>query len=416
MEKEITQRNEIVSVLNNIRLKHLSVAVKEEDSEFSVTGFITKADTNSISLFFEKIPDYIPLKNLKISFDYNRNFYTSENTGVKQLNLPVKNIEIYLPDKFLYHPIRKFTRVDISNSLMLNIKKVVKNPGDGSSGLNIDELPATLRNIYLELQADAPDMKKIVGMVGDELTRYSNRFRINLFKDINTVSPIEKVVNIYKKTFWIGDTDNLNNYLHLGDKYSVIGYEKYFDMVKKTAAPDVLEQIRQNYLSKGISSYAMVPIIVGERVVGVIEVSVPNEPAYKKLTIYEIFYIKGLADILGEIIVKSHGETVKEDSDFTIKDLSIGGILANTKNVYLTHSIKENNIVMVNLKADNKEIDIPSRVVRYHYMPGDNAGLNVAFEFIYDQDSKKTDLTAFIKKYVRYITTSEQKGEMKTSK
>jgi hypothetical protein len=256
-------------------------------------------------------------------------------------------------------------------------------------------------------------MKKIVGMVGDELTRYSNRFRINLFKDLSTLSPIEKVVNIYKKTFWIGDTDNLSNYLHLGDKYSVIGYEKYFDMVKKTAAPDVLEQIRQNYLSKGINSYAMVPIIVGERVVGVIEVSVPNESPFKKLTIYEIFYIKGLADILGEIIVKSHGETIKESSDFKIMDLSVGGILANTKNVYLTHSIKENNIVMVNIKADNKEIDIPSRVVRYHYMPGDNAGLNVAFEFIYDQDSKKNDLTAFIKKYVKYMAGGDQKTEQK---
>lgn len=130
MEKEITQRNEIVALLNNIRLKHLSVSIKEKDKDFMITGFITKADTNSISLFFEQMPEYIPLKNLRISFDYNRNFYTSDDANVKQLNLPVKNIEIYLPEKFFYHPIRKFTRVDISDALMFNIKKVETKPGE----------------------------------------------------------------------------------------------------------------------------------------------------------------------------------------------------------------------------------------------------------------------------------------------
>jgi hypothetical protein len=408
VEKEIIQRNEIVALLNNLRLKHLSVTIMGKNEDFIISGFITKADTNSISIFFEHVPLFMPLKDLVVTFDYNKNFYTSEATSLKQLNLPIKNIEIYLPEKIYYHPIRKFARIDKFNSIQFNIKKIESNMPDASQGINIDELPATLRNIYMELQVESPDIKKIVGMIGEELKRYSNRFRINLFKDIKNLSPIEKVVNTYKKTFWIGDTDNLNNYLHLGDKYSIIGYEKYFDMVKKTSAPEVLEQIRQNYIAKGITSYAMVPIIVGERVVGVIEVSVPTEPVYKKLSIYEIFYIKGLADILGEIIVKSQGITESADVNFKVIDLSVGGILANTKNLYLTHSIKENNIVLVNLKADNKELDIPSRVVRYHYMPGDNAGLNVAFEFIYDEDAKKNDLASIIKKYVK-LTSNQKK-------
>lgn len=407
----MTQRNEIVALLNNIRLKHLTVALREKERKFSTSGFVTKADTNSISIFFEQIPDFVPLKNLKLSFDYNRNFYSSITTNVKQLNIPLKNIEILLPEKLFYHSIRKFTRVDVAEILQFNIKKVESKSQEGNININVDELPATLRNIYLELQVESPDLKKIIGMIGDELSRYTNRFRINLFKDMSNLSPIEKVVNIYKKTFWIGDTDNLNNYLHLGDKYSIIGYEKYFELIKKAMAPDILEQIRQNYISKGIDSYAMVPIIVGERVVGVIEVSVPNDPAYKKLTIYEIFYIKGLADILGEVIVKSQGEVQNANTNFKVVDVSIGGILANTKNIYLTHSIKENNIVLVNLKADDKNLDIPSRVVRYHYMPGENAGLNVAFEFIYDEDSKKNDLSNLIKKYVKYVTITETKKQ-----
>ena len=412
MEKEITQRNEIVAILNNMRLKHLGVSLKEKEKKFNLNGFITRADTNAIAVFFEKIPDLIPLKNLRVCFDYNRNFYASSETTLRMLNVSIKSVEISVPEKIVYHSVRRHARIEVPDEVLLNIKKVETTALEAASNINVDELPATLRSIYLELQVDAPDLKKIIGMIGDELSRYSNRFKINLFKDLNNLTPIEKVVNIYKKTFWIGDTDNLNNYIHLGDKYSIIGYEKYFDMIKKTMSPSTLEQIRQSYISRGINSYAMVPIIVGDRVVGVIEVSIPDDPKFKKLTIYEIFYIKGLADILGEVIVKSQTSTTSVDSNFKVIDISLGGALANTKNIYLTHTIKENSIVVVELMTEEKSFEARSRVVRYNYIPGENAGLNVAFEFIIENDAKKSELESMIKKFLK---NSPEKGEKKKS-
>jgi hypothetical protein len=401
VEKEITQRNEIVAILNNMRLKHLGVSLKEKEKKFNLSGFITRADTNAIAVFFDKIPESVPLKNLRICFDYNRNFYASSETALRMLNVSIKSVEISVPEKIVYHSVRRHARIEAPESVHLNIKKVETTALEAASTINIDELPATLRSIYLELQVDTPDLKKIIGMIGDELSRYSNRFKINMFKDLNNLTPIEKVVNIYRKTFWIGDTDNLNNYIHLGDKYSIIGYEKYFDMIKKTMSPSVLEQIRQSYISRGINSYAMVPIIVGDRVVGVIEVSIPDDPKFKKLTIYEIFYIKGLADILGEVIVKSQTTTTNIDSNFRVIDISMGGALANTKNLYLTHTIKENSIVVVELMAFEKNYEFRSRVVRYNYIPGENAGLNVAFEFIVDTDAKKAELEEVLKKFIK---------------
>lgn len=401
MEKEITQRNEIVAILNNMRLKHLGVSLKEKEKKFNLGGFITRADTNAIAVFFDKIPDIIPLKNLRICFDYNRNFYASSEATLRMLNVSIKSVEISVPDKIVYHSVRRHARIEVPDEVLLNIKKVETTALEAASNINVDELPATLRSIYLELQGETPDLKKIIGMIGDELSRYSNRFKINLFKDLNNLTPIEKVVNIYKKTFWIGDTDNLNNYIHLGDKYSIIGYEKYFDMIKKTMSPSVLEQIRQSYISRGINSYAMVPIIVGDRVVGVIEVSIPDDPKFKKLTIYEIFYIKGLADILGEVIVKSQTSTTSVDSNFKVIDISLGGALANTKNLYLTHTIKENSIVVVELMTEERSFEVRSRVVRYNYIPGENAGLNVAFEFIIENDTKKSELESMIKKFLK---------------
>ncbi len=174
-------------------------------------------------------------------------------------------------------------------------------------------------------------------------------------------------------------------------------------------SPDILGQIRQNYLSRGINSYAMVPIIVGERAVGVIEVSVPEDAKFKKLTIYEIFYIKGLADILGEVVVKSQGVMPDSNANLKLVDISIGGIQAHTKNVYLTHSVKENSILILSLLLDNKEIVIRSRLVRYNYIPGDNAGLNIAFEFIINDDSERNEIENFVKKYIKMSSESKDK-------
>ncbi len=391
-----------------MRLKHLGVSVKDKDRKFNMTGFITRADTNSVAVFFDKIPEMIPLKNLRVCFDYNRNFYASSETAIRMLNVSIKSLELTVPERFVFHPIRRHARIDVMEPVELNIKKVETQVTETTTNINVDELPATLRNIYLELQGETPDLKKIIGMIGDELSRFSNRFKINLFKDLNGLTPIEKTVHIYKKTFWIGDTDNLNNYIHLGDKYSIIGYEKYFDMIKKTMSPSVLEQIRQSYISRGINSYAMVPIIVGDRVVGVIEVSIPEDPKFKKLTIYEVFYIKGLADILGEVIVKSQSQTTSDESNFQVLDISMGGALANTKNVYLTHTIKENSIVVVEVKSQDRTFEVRSRVVRYHYIPGENAGLNVAFEFIMDSEEKKSELDGIIRKFVKNATEKKK--------
>lgn len=409
MEKEISQRNEIISMFNKLRLSRKEVRLEHNDLKFKLKGFITKADPSVLSVFYDGSPSFIPLKGIRVCFDFTNNFYSSEETSVRIVNTGLRNIEFNLPDKLYFHPVRKHERIEGLEEIKVYIKNIETSELTKSTSVNLAELPATLRSIYLELQTEKPDVKKIIKMVGEELARFSNRFRINLFKDLSKLTPIENVVNVYKKTFWVGDTDNLTSYVHLGEKYGVIGYEKYFELVNKKTNPQVLEQIRQSYIEKGIISYAMVPIIIGDRVFGVIEVSVPNDPKYKPLSIYEIFYIKGLADILGEVIVRTQGTVENADVLFTVVDLSMGGVLANTKNVYVTHFIKENTVVILTLKYHEEEINLKARVVRYHYISGENAGLNVAFEFYIDDDKTRQQLSSLIKRIASFSKAKEEK-------
>lgn len=408
MEKEVIKKNEVVALLNHLRLKHIAVRVKDEKESILVNGFITKSDNNYLSIYFETIPDIINLKNLKLSFEYNRNFYTSDKTEIKLLNIPLKNIELNIPEKLSFHLLRKFTRVNIpSEVIALNITGLESGSSPITQNINIEELPGNLKSIYVELLEEKPDLKKIVTMIGNELSRFTNRFKTNIFKDLNSLSPLEKVVQYYKKTFWISDTDNLNNYVHLGGKYNMIGYEKYFELVKKTLSPEILEQIRHNYISRNITSYCMVPVLIGDRVVGVIEVSVPEDAKYKKLTIYDIFYIKGMADILAEVVVKSKAFS-EEEGEFEVIDVSMGGILASTKNIYLPRSYAENAIVNLQLKLESNEVKTTARVVRYEYIPGENAGLNVAFEFLGIGEEAKTEIGKFIRKYMKQLNIKDQ--------
>jgi len=414
MEKFLDKQNEIISLLNNMRLKHLNVQVYHNGQTPVLTGYVTKVDLNGVSIFFDNIPETIPIKNLKICFEYSRNYYSSNNTDLKLLNVQLKNIELLIPSKLSFHPVRRYTRVPVYDDAVKLVIKKIDSQNEQKRNINIDELPATLRNIYLELTNENPDLKKIVGMIGEELNKFTNKFRINIFKDLNTLSPLERVVEVYKKTFWIEDTENMNSFIHLRDKYSVIGYEKYFEMVKKVMSPEILEKIKQNYIDREIISYALVPIIIGDRVIGTIEVTVPNDinkqnnQPYKKLNIYDIFYIKGLADILGEVVVKSRGVHGSAETTFTVIDISIGGILASTKNIYLVHELRENSIVTLGIISDDKEIELQARVVRYNYVPGENAGINVAFDFILSDPSLEAQLGSIIKKLLKLSLEKKQ--------
>lgn len=411
-EKAIVRKNEIVSTLNHIRLKHIAVKVKNRDNQSLISGYITKSDSNYISIFIDSVPDIVPIKNLVLSFEYNRNYYSSNFLDLRLLNLTIKSMEVALPTKLSHHLLRKFTRVGITGEAMkIRLKNIESNGNNKAAPSNIDELPETLKGMYLELMEEKPNIKRIVEMVGVELSRFSNRYRTNIFKDLKGLAPLERVVTVFKKTFWIADTENLNNYIHSGNRYNTIGYEKYFELIQRSMKPDVMEQIRDNYINRGIISYCMIPILIGDKVSGVIEVSVPDSPKYKKISVYDLFYFKGLADIMGEVVVKSKTDSMDHDDTFTVLNFSMGGILASTKNIYLTRSIKENSIVVLGLVLENKELEVTARVVRYDYNPGDNAGLNVAFEFLNMSENTKMEVGKFIRKFLKLTVNMEKTPE-----
>lgn len=406
MEREINKLNEVINLLNIMRQKHIGVNLLNIQGEKILTGYITKSDTNSISIYYDSIPDTMPLKSLAIAFDNNGMFYKSSNTDLRNLSLQLKSVEINNPESIFTHPMRKFTRVELpEQAIKLHIKQIAGESLVDSNTpklQNTEGLPPSLRGIYEELSQEQPDLKKILEMVKEELVRYSSRFKINNFKDIKNLAPLEKVVFVFKKTFFIGDTDSLKEYVHLGEKYNLIGYEKYFEMIKKTLSPDIMEQIRNSYVSRNISSYCMVPILIGDRVSGVIEVTVPSDDGkFKKLSIYDVFYIKGLADILGEVFVKLKMSGSSEENELRVIDISMGGILANTKNIYIARSFKPNAAVKLNIAFGEGELDANARIVRYDYIPGDNAGLNVAFEFIGMDENAKAELGKHIRKFLK---------------
>lgn len=403
MEKTMNKRNEIVNILNHVRLKHVLVYAKTAELGEFAKGYLTKTDTNSISMLFEQVPACLPLKSSEIHFEYANEFYRTPPLSIRNYNGMIKTVEMNLPDELSVHSIRKFTRVNLPGDRVKLAVTSIESPASPEKSvlkdINIDELPPNLKRIYLELLEEEPDLKKVIAMVGEELRRYSTRFRTNIFKDTQNLAPLEKVVYRYKKTFWISETENMNSYVHLGGKYNLIGYEKYFEMINKPVSPPLLEQIRANYLDRGVVSYCLVPVLIGERVAGVIEVTVMAADTNKKLTIYDIFYIKGLADILGEVVVKSRGSG--DESDFQVQDISLGGISAMTKNVYLTRSFTENAVAKIDLQLGSETLSTAARVVRCEYVPGETGGLNVAMEFLAMGEQERAMIGKFIRTYLK---------------
>ncbi|QJR22264.1 hypothetical protein BREVNS_1514 [Brevinematales bacterium NS] len=399
MDKEIAQKNEIINLYNHARIKRIGVTLEESKSKVHITGFVTRVDMNTVNLFFDKEPSLLPIQNVILSFEYNKNFYYSSPTTVRLYNFQLRSIEVLLPNSVWYHPVRRFSRYSPKTPELLRvfIKKIETKPQE-STQVNISELPDTLRAIYLALKEENPDLKKILSMVGEEIKRFSHQFKINIFKNLDQISPLERVVYTYKKPFWIADTENIPNYLHIGEKFGVIGYEKYFEMIKKKMAPDVLDKIRQTYISRGILSYLLLPILIGDKVVGAIEITVPRDGGRKELSIYDVFYIRSLADIIGEVLVKSYASSPENKEEYLdVVDISLGGISVVNKNMYLMHTIKENTILKLGIQYKDMELEVRARVIRTNYIPGENAGVSMAMEFLGLEEDGRQLLSKIIK-------------------
>jgi len=399
MDKEISQKNEIINLYNHARIKRLAVVLEGQKEKFRINGFVTRVDMTMLSLFFEKEPSVLPIQHVVLSFEYNKNFYYSSPTTVRMYNFQLRSIDVLLPERIWYHPVRKFGRYTLKNPDMVRvyIKKIETKPQDVAQ-VNVSELPENLRVIYLALKEENPDLKKILTTVGEEIKRFSPQFKINIFKNLEQISPLEKVVYTYKKPFWISDTENIPNYLHIGEKFGVIGYEKYFEMVKKKMFPDILDKIRQTYISRGISSYLLLPILIGDKVMGAIEITVPKNSGKKELSIYDVFYIRSLADIIGEVLVKSYASSPENKNEYMeVVDISLGGVSVINKNMYLMHTIKENTILRLGIEYNDMQLDVRARVIRTNYIPGENAGINIAMEFLGLEEDGKQLLTKIIK-------------------
>ncbi len=392
MDREIAQKNEIINLYNHARIKRIGVTLQENKNKFHLTGFVTRADMNVVNLFFDKEPAILPIQNVILSFEYNKNFYYSSPTTVRLYNFQLRSIEVLIPERIWYHPVRRFSRYSVKEpgKVKIFIKKIETKPQE-TTQVNVSELPENLRVIYLALKEENPDLKKILSMVGEEIKRFSSQFRINIFKNLDQISPLERVVYTYKKPFWISDTENIPNYLHIGEKFGVIGYEKYFEMIKKKMAPDILDKIRQTYLSRGILSYLLIPILIGDKVMGAIEITVPREGGKKELSIYDVFYIRSLADIIAEVLVKSYAAAPEGKSEeLELVDISLGGVSVVNKNMYLMHTIKENSILKLGIQYENTELEVRARVIRTNYIPGENAGIHMAMEFVgLEEDGKQ---------------------------
>ncbi|URA09359.1 PilZ domain-containing protein [Thermospira aquatica] len=399
MDKEISQKNEIINLYNHVRIKRIGVMLQENKNKFHLTGFVTRVDMSVVNLFFDKEPAILPIQNVILSFEYNKNFYYSAPTTVRLYNFQLRSIEVLIPERIWYHPVRRYNRYSLKEpgKVKVYIKKIETKLQE-TTQVNISELPENLRVIYLALKEENPDLKKILGMVGEEIKRFSPQFKINIFKNLDQISPLERVVYTYKKPFWISDTENIPNYLHIGEKFGVIGYEKYFEMIKKKMAPDILDKIRQTYMSRGILSYLLIPILIGDKVMGAIEITVPRESGKKELSIYDVFYIRSLADIIAEVLVKSYAAAPEGKSEeLELVDISLGGISVVNKNMYLMHTIKENSILKLGIQYENTELEVRTRVIRMNYIPGENAGIHMAMEFVGLEEEGKQLLNKIIR-------------------
>ena len=236
----------------------------------------------------------------------------------------------------------------------------------------------------------------------------ANSNNIRFYKKGEKLGEIEKLLIKNKKSLFIPDSRDAQNYVIAHETHFYVSLGKFFqekiksegwDQVKvnKTATAIMLQDKKLKRLS-----YIYAPIFLFGEVTGHLYAST----SYESETIFsqrDITFIKSFADILSEALTKSRlfkEESKDESKNFAVEDLSRGGIMLKVFDPYMLKFIKEETKMSIKLDVMGKEAKAIGKVVRL-IKEKDHINLGIKFTELSPKDD------AIIKKHIDHVTLSE---------
>jgi|GEM_PF-1674795 len=358
--KVILDYGEILSLIKICKFYNLSLSVVCDN--LKTRGRVESISEYTFSMILEnQIPPNT--KSLDISFEFNKEPYHFRGEVVKTSS---KEVVLLVPSQIEIWTPRRHDRTFCYGKVFCALN-IIRNLSDSELS-KMSSLPTSLTPIYRELRKESPTVPLIIKMVKDELTKLGDKSDLLIHKQGENLPLPVVVISRYKKPLLLEDTQNYESYFkkYLGDE--IIPFGKFMEDLKWD--DDKIKAEVQKFISyfaqHNIRSIVFVPVFLFESIAGHIWVGTLLNKVSKILTPRDVFYIKSMADIISEALVKFKLFSLGSGEEYPLPvyDISLGGMKFEVEQ-YLAKFLDVETKLKLYIKLnDGKTITTFGKVIR----------------------------------------------------
>jgi len=389
----IEHKEEINSLFSKLRLESKACILRNGPVE--IKGMVSAINLQTIEIFLSsELPTFIKKVNLDFSFGIE-SFFCS----CKVVSRNKKNVILEKPNQIQNRSLRKHPRIWLTenDAVFARFNILTNNTRNVTETVSA---PPKLATIYFELQKNVPDVKRILGMVGEEIKKISTSNEVVLHKKnmkvgIETKQLIDavKLVLKTKKSFLIEEIVDLRDMLKKSKNDEILNlFSLYLDkessgMNSEDSKKYIVEKF-QVMKNLKISSFGIVPIMLFNNVIGHIVASTTEE-SMKSLKMTDLYYLKALADVISESLAKARLFKIDTGGEFDLPvlNISLGGAYLVINSQHIVKYLHEGILINVCMKFKNYVIETQAEVRRISYNK-DSVGIGIKFTKMKNEPSE----------------------------
>jgi hypothetical protein len=260
-----------------------------------------------------------------------------------------------MPDFIQSFQPRKFKRVSVSDVFMrftINYRPFFISSAD------VQTVTTRYPAIIEELKKDEPNIYLINHIITEELYKIASDFEMKFYSEKEKAGMLESLIASEHKTFFIGDTSNLDNYLEQNPDHNLINYNPiYKKMLRESSgsaddAKKYFKEIQRQDIRNFFSNYVYAPLYIFNKSVGHISLqsTVLDKQLIRRDQAHQIHLLAGLLSYaMSKVVIAM---SYYKHSLTRIVNISLGGLLfeLNQKEIFDFLIFHDNLKLVVQLK------------------------------------------------------------------
>ncbi len=369
--KQVNDTDMILSLLKVAKSYNIPMVITLDNREYK--GSLSFVGDYSVEL---KLPRMFPAsaKSISVEFDLRGEHYhfATDIARVMQLG-DYTSCVVMTPSVLDLYQKRKWKRVKVYGEVFMKIKMITAVDHKEELREKLGHIPNKLVPLYDSLYSTPPNVNGVLQGLREEINSVSPHFEIKLHKPGENI-PIEALISAkYGAPLFIEDTEDPEEYVKVHSDRMTITFFHFFEDKKMNSGwsqekvDNEIEKLIHFYKLKNISSFAYIPIMLMENMIGHIYISVKFGEG-RSLNRRNIFYLRALSEILSEAIARYKLYVLETSKEYPVAVYDIGGGGVKFEiGPYIARFMEVGSRVKLIINLGGKDVEALAEILRVDY-------------------------------------------------